>query len=92
MISYGIHNSLQLLAHPSKQPPGPISARITLQERIDLEDELGIFVDVTFGLDVANRRVIWLFQAIDPETGAPPEGISSGVLPPNPANGTIGQG
>jgi hypothetical protein len=62
------------------------------QQRIDLEATLGIFVEVTAGLDVANRRVVWLFQAIDPMTGEPPEAIDMGVLPPNPINGTDGQG
>ena len=62
------------------------------QQRIDLEATLGIFVEVTAGLDVANRRVVWLFQAIDPATGEPPEAIDMGVLPPNPINGTDGQG
>jgi hypothetical protein len=38
-----------------------------------------------------NRRAIWLFQAVDPLTGAPPTNISTGVVPPN-IDGTDGQG
>ncbi|MVM32442.1 hypothetical protein GO755_20525 [Spirosoma sp. HMF4905] len=37
--------------------------------RLDVHDSLGVFVDVTAGLDVANRRAFWIFQSIDPATG-----------------------
>lgn len=62
------------------------------QQRIDLSDDLGIYVDVVFGLDIVNRRVIWNFLAIDPATNAPPTDSLIGVVPPNPENGTEGQG
>ena len=59
------------------------------QQRIQLgQDFGGIYVDITAGLDVQNRRAIWILQAIDPATGAAPQNVSTGVLPPNPENGT----
>jgi hypothetical protein len=38
-------------------------------QRIDLRDSLGVFLDVTAGLDMTNRRAFWIFESIDPATG-----------------------
>ncbi|GGC06673.1 hypothetical protein GCM10011325_36880 [Dyadobacter sediminis] len=52
--------------------------------RLDVRDSLGIFVDVTAGLDAANRRAFWIFQSIDPVTGlAATLPANSGFLPVN---------
>jgi hypothetical protein len=87
-------------AHHESSPAGfrnleydiPDNQAVHQQRIFDLGDTLNIYVDVTFGLDMRNRRAIWMFQAIDPATGSPPFNISTGVLPPNPVDSTDGQG
>ena len=49
-------------------------------ERLDLIDSLGIYVDFIAGLDVTKNEAFWIFQAIDPATGVPPEDPSMGFL------------
>ncbi|MDH4460967.1 MAG: RHS repeat-associated core domain-containing protein, partial [Flectobacillus sp.] len=52
--------------------------------RLDLRDSLGLYVDVTAGLDIANRRAFWIFQSIDPATGLTSTlPANSGFLPVN---------
>lgn len=52
--------------------------------RLDVRDSLGVFVDVTAGLDIANRRAFWVFESIDPATGlAATLPVHSGFLPIN---------
>jgi hypothetical protein len=46
-------------------------------------DSLGVWVDVTAGIDVVNNKVFWLFESIDPATGLPPEDALTGFLPVN---------
>ncbi len=41
----------------------------TYTNRLDVKDSLGVYVDVTAGLDVANHRAFWILQSIDPATG-----------------------
>jgi RHS repeat-associated protein len=61
--------------------------------RLDVRDSLGVFVDITAGLDIANRRAFWIFQSIDPETGLsatlPTDG---GFLPVNDTTRHNGEG
>ena len=38
-------------------------------QRLDVTDSLGVFVDVTAGVDYINRNAFWVFQSIDPATG-----------------------
>lgn len=52
-------------------------------KRLDLRDSLGIFVDVTAGIDVTDNKVFWIFQSIDPATGLPPGDPTVGLLPVN---------
>jgi RHS repeat-associated protein len=52
--------------------------------RLDLRDSLGLYVDITAGLDIANRRAFWIFQSIDPATGLTSTlPANSGFLPVN---------
>ncbi|MCX6270147.1 MAG: hypothetical protein NTU44_02825 [Bacteroidetes bacterium] len=51
--------------------------------RLDARDSLGVFVDVTAGINLGNNTVFWIFQAIDPATGLPPEDPLTGMLPIN---------
>jgi RHS repeat-associated protein len=61
--------------------------------RLDVRDSLGVFVDVTAGLDIANRRAFWVFQSIDPNTGlAATLPVNSGFLPVNDTTKHNGEG
>jgi hypothetical protein len=40
--------------------------------RLNMTDSLGIYVDVTAGIDVTNNEIFWFFKSIDPLTGGPP--------------------
>uniref|UniRef100_UPI004047D680 InlB B-repeat-containing protein n=1 Tax=Mariniflexile sp. TaxID=1979402 RepID=UPI004047D680 len=60
-------------------------------KRLSLADEIGIDVVVSFGIDVVNSELIWVFQSIDPETGLAPANALQGFLPINDENG-IGEG
>lgn len=40
--------------------------------RLNLIDSLGIYVDVTSGVDVVNNDIFWFFKSIDPATGQTP--------------------
>jgi hypothetical protein len=52
-------------------------------ERLDLRDSLGLFVDLTAGIDIVNKEIFWRFRSIDPATGLPPTEALSGFLPVN---------
>lgn len=45
--------------------------------RLDVRDSLHLFVDITAGIDIPNRRAFWIFESIDPATGL------AATLPPN---------
>lgn len=61
--------------------------------RLDLRDSLGLYVDVTAGLDIANRRAFWIFQSIDPATGLTSTlPANSGFLPVNDSLKHNGEG
>lgn len=53
------------------------------QTRIDLVEDMGIYVDVVAGYDVVTDEAFWILQTIDPGTGLPPIGINDGFLPVN---------
>ncbi|GAB4015099.1 hypothetical protein GCM10028808_39510 [Spirosoma migulaei] len=62
-------------------------------KRLDVRDSLGVFVDVTAGLDVANRRAFWIFQSIDPKTGLSSTlPANGGFLPVNDTTRHNGEG
>ncbi len=56
------------------------------QQRLDLTESMGIFVDVVAGIDVVTGEAFWIFQSIDPETGLAPQGVEQGFLPINDEN------
>ncbi len=56
------------------------------QQRINLKDSLGYFVDVIGGLDVAQQQGFWTFETIDPSTGFAPWQTDMGLLPINDEN------
>ncbi len=65
----------------------------TYTNRLDVRDSLGVYVDVTAGLDVTNRRAFWFFQSIDPVTGlASTLAANVGYLPVNDSITRRGEG
>ena len=61
------------------------------QERIDLKESKGYFVDVIAGLDVVRQQGFWTFTTIDPETGYAPMQAELGLLPINDST-HVGEG
>ena len=57
------------------------------QERIDLTDSMGIYLDVIAGLDITRNMVFWHFESVDPFTGIPPEDPFKGFLLVNDSTG-----
>jgi hypothetical protein len=60
--------------------------------RLDVRDSLGIYVDVTAGLDISTQTAFWIFQSIDPATGFPPNNPDVGFLPVNDSISHHGEG
>jgi RHS repeat-associated protein len=54
--------------------------------RLDERSTLGLFVDVTAGLDASTGLVTWTFTALDPTTLDIPANPDVGFLPPDDAN------
>ncbi|MBR6063182.1 MAG: hypothetical protein IKP54_03350, partial [Bacteroidales bacterium] len=52
-------------------------------QRLDVSDSLGVWVDVNAGIDVVHNQLFWIFQSIDPATGAEPANSQMGFLPIN---------
>ena len=52
-------------------------------QRLDVSDSLGVWVDVNAGIDIINNQLFWIFQSIDPATGAEPASSQMGFLPIN---------
>ncbi len=61
----------------------------TFSKRLDVSDDLGVWVDVTAGIDVINNQLFWIFQSIDPATGFEPASSQMGFLP---VNDSLGRG
>ena len=56
------------------------------QQRLDLTESMGLYVDVIAGVDVVTNEAFWIFQSIDPATGLPPQSAEQGFLPINDEN------
>ncbi|MBI3976839.1 MAG: Ig-like domain-containing protein [Chloroflexi bacterium] len=61
------------------------------QARLDLVRDLGLYLDVTAGIDVTAGKAFWILRSIDPATGAPTTDATRGFLPPDTVEGQ-GQG
>ena len=59
--------------------------------RLDLRDSMGIYVDLTAGLDVEKKQAYWTFRSLDPITGVSPWQIDHGMLPVNDST-HVGEG
>ena len=55
----------------------------TYQQRLDLAEDMGLYVDVVAGIDVVTNEAFWIFESIDPATDLPPQGTQEGFLPIN---------
>lgn len=55
----------------------------TFASRLDVRDSLGLYVDITAGLDVTRNEVFWTFKSIDPATGLALDDQARGFLPVN---------
>lgn len=53
----------------------------TYRQRLDLIDSLGLYVDVTAGINIVTNTAFWIFQSIDPLTNQPPTNPLKGFLP-----------
>ena len=49
-------------------------------QRLDVSDSLGVWVDVTAGIDMAKKQVFWNLQSVDPATGFEPASADLGFL------------
>jgi hypothetical protein len=77
-------NSLQLADVGFAQLRFALPAGSTFYSgRFDVRDSLGLFVDLTAGIDVVNREIFWRFRSIDPATGLQPANPLMGMLPVN---------
>ena len=65
-------------------PPAKGSSFTT---RLNLGTTLGVDVEVTGGLDIANREVFWTFQSLEVGKNVPPYDPLKGLLPVNDALG-----
>lgn len=61
-------------------------------QRLDVRDSLGVYVDVSAGIDVNANKAFWIFEAIDPQTGLPPADPDLGLLPVNDTLTRRGEG
>ncbi|MBK9981931.1 MAG: SprB repeat-containing protein [Saprospiraceae bacterium] len=59
------------------------------QTRLNLIAQIGLYVDVTAGIDVNTHSAFWVFESIDPATGLLPVNPLIGFLP---INDTISRG
>ncbi len=57
--------------------------------RLDVRDSLGVYVDVTAGINVTTKQAFWVLESIDPATGEPPVNPLVGLLP---VNDSLGRG
>jgi len=62
------------------------------EKRLNLVDSLGIYVNVTAGIDPTNREAYWTFESIDPKTGLSPTNPFTGMLPVNDTLSHKGEG
>lgn len=51
--------------------------------RLNVQDSLGVYVDVSAGVDVNKNKAFWIFKSIEPATGELPSNPLSGFLPVN---------
>ncbi len=53
---------------------------LSYQTRLDLRDEMNLYVDVVAGIDIVSGEAFWIFSSIDPITGIAPTETNRGFL------------
>jgi hypothetical protein len=66
--------------------------RTYYQQRLDVRDSLGVYVDVVAGINVIENKLFWIFQTIDPVTGLAPLNSQLGFFPVNDSLSHKGEG
>jgi hypothetical protein len=67
----------------------PPENRAHYKTRLDVRDSLGLYVDLTAGIDILAREAFWVFESIDPATGdQPKDDPFAGFLPLNDDRGS----
>lgn len=67
--------------------------RLFYQNRLDLRDSLGLYLDISTGIDVTRDLAYWIFESIDPKTGSRNTlSPDQGFLPVNDTTNHIGEG
>ncbi len=56
-------------------------------ERLDVVDSLGVYVDITAGINLNTRTIFWNFNSVDPVSGQTPTNPFAGFLPVNDNSG-----
>lgn len=62
------------------------------QQRLDLREEMNLYVDVVAGYDITTREAFWILTSIDPETGITPTEVDRGFLAINDPTTHVGEG
>ena len=62
------------------------------QTRLDLRDEMNLYVDVVAGYDITRNEAVWVFSSIDPLTGFAPTEVDRGFLAINDKETHVGEG
>ena len=58
-------------------------APLQYQTRLDLTEEMNLYVDVVAGIDITTNEAFWIFSSIDPATGVAPTETDRGFLAVN---------
>jgi hypothetical protein len=59
--------------------------------KLNTAAEIGVDVNITFGLDPVKNELFWALQSVDSKTGLPPFEALAGFLPVNDST-AIGEG
>lgn len=66
--------------------------QVFYSQQLNVTDSLGIFVQVTAGIDLPNNKAFWILESIDPTTGLNPTSPDLGLLPVNDTITRRGEG
>ncbi|XP_066930554.1 uncharacterized protein [Clytia hemisphaerica] len=63
-----------------------------VQKMLNVKESMSIYVRLFAALDLKERKITVVMETLEPTTGERPSSPLVGFLPPNPLNGTDGQG
>ena len=67
-------------------------APLQYQTRLDLREEMNLYVDVVAGYDITRNEAVWVFSSVDPLTGFAPTEVDLGFLAINDKETHVGEG